>query len=258
MSATSWDQSLSQPQTRTLPFRLSAPALARIAGALYLILAICGGFSELVVRSGVKVAGDAAATAENIRASAGLFRLSFVLDLTNITCFVLLAMTLYVLLSPVNRTIAASFVIFNAVAVAIMGANLINHAGALAVATNATISTALGAGPADGLASLFLELHSRGYEVGQVFFGLWLLPLGYLVYVSGYFPRLLGVLPMIGCAGYLAHLGAIYLSPNFQSDASLYLAMLAGVTEFAFLLWLLVKGIDIPSGDRAAASPTRA
>jgi hypothetical protein len=105
---------------------------------------------------------------------------------------------------------------------------------------------------------LFLELHSRGYEVGQVFFGLWLLPLGYLVYVSGYFPRILGVLLMIGCAGYLAHLVAVYLSPNFESDASLYLAMLAGVTEFAFLLWLLVKGINIPSGKSGEATPTRA
>lgn len=258
MATTTWDQSMTPPRELSFPFSISAPALARIAGALYLILAVCGAFSELIVRSGVKVAGDAAATAENIRASATLFRVSFVTDLINIACFVLLAMALYVLLSPVNRKIAASFVIFNAVAVAIMGANLINHAAALAVATNSTITSALGAGPADGLAYLFLELHSRGYEVGQVFFGLWLLPLGYLVYVSGYFPRILGVLLMIGCAGYLAHLVAVYLSPTFESDASLYLAMLAGVTEFSFLLWLLVKGINIPAGNIAETAPSRA
>jgi len=108
--------------------------IARLAGLLYLIVAVTGGFSELVVRSGVKVAGDATATAENIRASAPLFRLGFVTDVIDITMFVLLGFVLYVLLSPVNRRVAATFVVFNAIAAAVMSANMINHVGALLVA----------------------------------------------------------------------------------------------------------------------------
>jgi len=216
--------------------------LARLAGALYLVLALCGGFSELVVRANVRVPSDATATADNVRASAALFRLGFVTDLVNITCFVLLGFALYVLLAPVNRRVAATFVVMVAVAAAIMGANLINHIGALLVATDPTYATALGASTADAVVRLFLDLHAHGYLIAQIFFGLWLLPLGYLVYRSGYFPRLLGVLLMLGCVGYLADLLVIYASPGFESSLSTLLVMPAAVAEFAFLLWLLVKG----------------
>lgn len=192
---------------------------------------------------------DAATTAENIRAAATLFRLGFVTDLMNIACFILLAFALYVLLSPVNRRIAAAFVILNAIAVAIMGANLLNHVGALMVATDPAYATALGAESADALTLLLLNLHSQGYLIAQIFFGLWLLPLGYLVYASGYFPRVLGGLLMIGCVGYLADLVAIYVSPGFESSVSLYLALLAGIAETSFLLWLIVKGAKVPTSD---------
>lgn len=221
---------------------MSRAQLARVAGTLYLILAVCGGFSQLYVRSGAKVAGDAAATAENIRASVTLFRIAFMTDLVNIACFILLALVLYVLLSPVNKQIASAFVIFNAITVAIVGANMLNHAGALAMATTPTYATALGAESADALALLFMDLHRHGYLIAQIFFGLWLLPLGYLVYKSGYFPRVLGILLMIGCFGYLADLVVVSLSPDLESNLSPYLALPAGLAEILFLLWLLVKG----------------
>lgn len=252
MATTIWAEQRTQAREGAGQMTMSTMLLARVAGALYLIVAVGGGFSELYVRSSVKVAGDATATAENIRASATLFRLGFVTDLVNITCFILLALVLYQLLSSVNRRIASAFVIFNAIAAAIMGANMLNHVGALMVATDPTYASAIGAELADALTLLFLNLHSQGFLIAQIFFGLWLLPLGYLVYTSGYFPRVLGVMLMIGCFGYLAHLVAIYVSPNFESSVSLYLALVAGIAETAFLLWLLVKGATVPRPDEPA------
>jgi hypothetical protein len=208
--------------------------LARLAGALYLVVGVCGGFSQLVVRASVRVPGDPIATADNIRASAGLFRLGFVTDLVDITAFVLLGFALYVLLAPVNRPIAATFVVFVAIASAIMGANLINHVAALLVATNPTYSA--------DLALLFLDLHTQGYLIAQIFFGLWLLPLGYLVYRSGWFPRALGVVLIVGGCAYLADLVAVYTSPSFESSLTVYLGTIAGLSEISFLVWLLVMG----------------
>ena len=166
--------------------------LARIAGILYLVLAVAGGFSQLVVRGGVLVSGDAGATADNIRASAGLVQLGFVTDVINIVCFIGVGLVLHALLSPVNRRIAGSFVIFNALAVAIMGVSLAAHAGALLVATDPGFAASLGANGADAITLLLMEMHARGYLVAEVFFGLWLLPLGYVVYRSGFLPARAG------------------------------------------------------------------
>jgi hypothetical protein len=225
---------------------LTNAQLARLAGALYLVVAVCGASSQLIVRSSALVAGDAPATAANIRATADLFRIGFVTDLVNAVAFVLVAFTLYVLLSPVNHKIAATFVIFNAIAATVMAVDLINHAGALIVATDPSYAATLGAAAADSQAALFLELHRHGYLIAQVFFGLWLLPLGYLVYRSGIFPRVIGVLLMLGCFGYLADVVAIYTSPALQSSLSPYLALPAGLAELVFLGWLLIVGIRTP------------
>lgn len=237
---------------------ISKTNLARLSGAIYLVVAITGGFSELYARASVKVPGDAAATAENIRASATLFGIGFVSDVVSIASLMLLAIALYALLSPVNRTIASAFVLINAIAVAVMSVNMLNHAGALAVATNPSYAAALGAASADALAVLFLDLHHQGYLVAQVFFGGWLLPLGYLVYKSGYFPRVLGIGLMVGCFAYLAELAATYMSPGFETGSAIYLVIPAAVAEISFLLWLLVMGAKVERQGEPAQAAVRA
>jgi hypothetical protein len=216
--------------------------LARMAGLLYLLVGVLGGSSATYLPS-VVVDGNAAATAENIRAGASLVRLAFTADLVHIACLVGLAFALYALLAPIGARIAATFVVLNAVAATIMGVNLVNHAGALLVATDPAYAAAFGAGTADALALLFLDLHARGFAIAQVFFALWLLPLGYLVYASGFLPRVLGILLMLGCFAYLAQLVAIFAAPDFAAERGLPLALAAGLTEVMFLGWLLVKGV---------------
>ena len=213
---------------------MSRTQLARVAGALYLLVAACGGWAELVVRSRIKVPGDAVATAANVVEHASLMRLAFAADLVNITCFLMVALVMFAILRPVNGAIAVAMVAFNATAVAIMGVNMLHHLGALLVATVPAYTSGLTAETASALVLLLLDLHGHGYHVAQIFYGLWLLPLGYLVYRSGAFPRLLGVLLMMGCGGYL---GAL-VAPSLAE----VLAWPAGLAEISFLLWLLVRG----------------
>jgi Domain of unknown function (DUF4386) len=234
---------LSTGSPLTIKAGLSRPSLARLAGLLYLVLAICGGFSELFVRSSIRVDGDAAATADNIRASATLFRVGFVTDLINIGCFVLLGFALFLLLSPVNRRVAMTFVVLVAIAAAIMSLNMLNHIGALLVATDPAYVSAFGAAAADGLALLLLDLHRHGYLIAQIFFGGWLLPLGWLVYRSRFLPAWLGMLVMLGGASYLLDLVVIYTSPGFESSLETFVVLPAAIAEFAFLGWLVVKGV---------------
>jgi hypothetical protein len=208
---------------------------ARIAGLLYLIVAACGGFSELYVRAGVKVTGDAAATADNISASATLFRVGALTDLVNLVCFLVLALVLYGLLKPVGERAALAMLVLNAVSVAVLTANLVNHLAALQAATAGN----------DAMAMLFMDLHATGYLVAGTFFGLWLLPLGYLLFRSGYAPRPLGALVMVGAFGYVADLVIRVLLPGAGETLGPVVVLPSALAELSLTLWLLVKGLDV-------------
>lgn len=136
-----------------------------------------------------------------------------------------------------------AMVVFNAVAVAVM--SMLNHLGALVAATNPSYSAAFGAESSAGLAMLFLDLHSYGYSVAEIFFGLWLFPLGYLVYRSGQFPRSLGVLVMAGSFGYLANVAATFLSPSLESGLTPAFVVPAVIAEVSLIVSLLLRGVRI-------------
>jgi hypothetical protein len=225
----------------------SEKRLARIAGSLYLVVALFGGFAELVVRSGTVVPGDAGATAENIRGSATLFRWGFASDLVQATFFLLTAMTLYLLLRHVNELVARAMVVIVAVSVAIICLNLLNQYTALQLAT--------GAG-SDALAGLFADMHANGYLIAQIFFGLWLLPLGYLVYRSVSFPKVLGILLAVGCFGYLIDTFAHFLAPGIAGSIEGIVVAPAAVGELGFVIYLLVKGVRVR--ERPALVPAAA
>jgi hypothetical protein len=215
---------------------ISEKGLARIAGSLYLVVAVLGGFAELYVRSGIVVAGDATATADNIRDSATLFRVGFVSDLAQATFFLFTAMALYLLLRHVHELVARAMVVIVAVSVAIICLNLLNQYVALQVAT--------GEG-SDAMAGLFADMHAAGYLIAQIFFGLWLLPLGYLVYRSGFFPRAIGVLLAIGCFGYLADTFVQFMAPGIAESVEPFVVAPAAIGELSLVVWLLVKGVRV-------------
>jgi hypothetical protein len=167
----------------------SLKRLARIAGLLYLIVGIFGGFAIAYVTAKVYTPGDATTTAGNVLANAGLVRMGVIADLLQATVFVFLAMTLYVLLQDVNKNMARAMVILVAIATTLMCLNEVFQFAAVLVATDGSYATAFGAAGSHALVLLLLDIHHYGFLIAQIFFGLWLVPLGYLAYRSGCSPR---------------------------------------------------------------------
>lgn len=233
----------------------SPKRLARIAGLLYLAVVVLRGLPQLVTRPMVHVPGDPAATAEAVATNLTSLRAGFVAELAGNVAFVLLVMVLYRLLHHVNRQVAAAMVTFLAIAVAIASVNMVNHLATVVIATEPTLAGALGASGSEGLTLLFLELHEIGYSIGEIFFGLWLLPLGYLALKSGWFPRPLAVLLMVGCLSYLT-LG--FSLPMFARvpETLLLIAAPAAVAQFWMIGYLLVRGVN--TTDRQLHTPAPA
>lgn len=224
----------------------SEKTLARVAGSLYLVVAVLGAFAELVVREGIVEPGNPAATAENIRGSATLFRLGYAADLVQATVFLFTAMALYLLMRHVHELVARAMVVIVAISVAIICLNLLNQYTALSLATAESYASAFGAAGSGALAGLFADMHANGYLIAQMFFGLWLLPLGYLVYRSGYFPKALGVLVAIGAVAYLVDLFVHFLAPGVAESIELVVVAPAAIGEVGLVAWLLVKGVRVP------------
>ena len=179
----------------------SPKRLARIAGVLYLLVGITGGFAEGFVYPKMYVAGDAAATAANVVANPGLVRLGVVSDLVDQTLFVFLVLTLYILLQHVNIGVARAMVALVVLAAAITSINAVFEFAGLQVATGAVNLSALGTAGSNGIVLLLLDTQHYGLLIAQVFFGLWLIPLGYLAYQSkGMFPKWLGILLIVGAS----------------------------------------------------------
>ncbi len=214
---------------------------ARVAGVLYLMLAPLGVFGILYVPSTLIAPGDAATTASNIIASEGLFRLSIVSALVTQLVNLLLVLVLYKLLKPVNKNHAVLMVILFLVSVPITMLNELNQFAALLLLSGADHLTVFTADQLQALVLLFLDLHEHGILITGIFWGLWLFPMGYLVFKSGYIPRIIGVLLMIGCFGYLIDSFMAFLFPNFGVS----IAQFTFVGEVLLPLWLLIRGVNV-------------
>ena len=221
----------------------SPKRLARLAGLLYLIVAIFGGFAHLFVRATVYVPGDPVATTENVLANTGLVRFGVFADLLQATVFLLLAMTLYTLLKHVSKNAGQAMVVFVAIATAIISLNMVFQFAALLVATDPTYFEAFGAQGSDALVLLLLDIQHYGYLIAQIFFGLWLLPLGYLTHRSGMFPKALSVLLVIGGMGYLLDTVGSFLVTDFSEAMSALIVTPAGIAELWLVGYLLVIGV---------------
>ena len=221
----------------------SPKRLARIAGVLYLLVGIFGGFAEGYVEPKMYVAGDAAATAANVVANAGLVRLAVVADLLDQTFFIFLALALYILLRHVHKSVARAMLVLVVLATAISGLSALFEFEGLRVATGAVSMTAFGAGGSNALVLLLLDAQHYGLLIGQNFFGLWLAPLGYLAYRSGMFPRALGVVLIAACASYLVDFLAAFLVPDFGKAIHGPAIILPAIAEPSMVLYLLVRGV---------------
>ena len=226
---------------------MSSPKrLARIAGVLYLLNGIFSGFAFGYVLTKVYIPGNAAATAANVVANAGLVRVGMVADLFQGTEWVFLAMTLYLLLRHVHQSAARAMVVIVAVGAAIVCLNDVFQPESVRVATDSSYAAAFGTAGSSSMVLLLLEIHHYGFLVAQIFFGLWLVPLGYLAYKSAMFPRALGIMLIIAGACYLVGLLAVFLVPDSGEKINTIVTIPSAIAEISMLGYLLVMGVKTP------------
>jgi hypothetical protein len=231
----------------------SPKRLARIAGLLYLINAIVAGFAYGFVASRTYVPGDASTTVGNVLANPGLVRLGVVADLFQATEWIFLAMALYLLLQHVNGNAARAMVVLVAIGAAIVCLNDVFEFAAVRVATDGSYAAAFGAAGSSALVLVLLDIQHYGFLIAQIFFGLWLLPLGYLAYRSGIFPKALGVALIVAGGCYLADMLVLFLVPDFGKQINEILVIPPTIGEMWMALYLLVKGVR--SSPRDADKP---
>jgi len=231
----------------------SAKNPGRFAGLLYLLTSIPGAFALIYVPSKLIVDGNAAATANNISASETLFRLGIAAQLISQAGFIFVALALYDLLKGVNRRHASVMVTLIVVSIPIAFVNELNAIAALVLVRGADFLSIFEKPQRDALAMLFLTLHGHGFGVAEVFWGLWLFPLGLLVYRSRFLPRFLGVWLAIGGFAYVILSLTGILLPQYQDKVFTY-SQPATLGELVFMLWLVIKGARPPAMDATASS----
>ena len=225
----------------------------RFAGLLYLLTSIPGAFALIYVPSKLIVHGNATATANNIAASETLFRLGIAVQLISQAGFIFVALALYDLLKGVNRRHASLMVTLIVVSIPIAFLNELNSIAALVLVRGADFLSILEKPQRDVLAMLFLNLHGHGFGVAEIFWGLWLFPLGLLVHRSRFLPRFLGVWLAIGGFAYVILSLTGILLPQYQDKVFTY-AQPATLGELVFMLWLVIKGATPPALDATASS----
>jgi hypothetical protein len=189
-------------------------------------------------------------------ANASLVRAGVVSDLLDGTVFVFLALALYVLLKPVQKGVARAMLVLVILATAITCLSALFEFEGLRVATGAVDMTAFGAAGSNALVLLLLDAQHYGLLVAQIFFGLWLAPLGYLAYRSGWFPKALGAVLIAACVSYLVDLLAAFLVPEAGRAIHSFLVILPAIAEPAMVLYLLIIGVKTikPQSERILAA----
>jgi hypothetical protein len=209
---------------------------------LYLLIIVFGIFSEAYIRSGLIVRGDPTATVANILAAKSLFRIGFAADSVMLLSDVAIAVLFYVLLKPVSKTLALTAAAFRLTQAAVLGFNLLNYYAPMLLLGGTEYAAAFEPDQLNAMVMLFLDMHSHGYDLGLLFFGISMLILGRLVIRSGFLPRILGYGLIAAAVVYLAGSLTRFLLPAYsQYIAPVYIVCL--IAELSFCLWLLVKGV---------------
>jgi hypothetical protein len=215
---------------------------ARIAGFLYLIVAITGGFSMMYVPALI-VSGDAAATVKNIMTSESVFRLGVASALTCQVTFVFLVLELFELLKGVNRKLALMMVALVIAAVPIACLNVLNQFAVLVLLGGADYLTQFTADQLNSTVMFFLDLNTHGIFIAEIFWGLWLLPFGWLVIRSRFIPRIFGMLLLLGGCGYVVNFLVHIIFPGYEQTVSAITSLPLAISEISMVFWLMIKGV---------------
>lgn len=220
---------------------------ARLAGLVYLVTVVTGIFSLLYVPSRISGHGDAAATVHNILASETLFRFGIAVGSIGYVAFLVVPLILYKLLGPVNRSMGALMVAFAVVSTPIDFVAIANQLDILSLLDGDKYRQLFTPEQVQARVLLLLDAYHNKVFISEIFWGLWLLPFGYLVFKSGFLPRILGIFLMLGCFGYLISAFGLMLFPHYTLPGFIMLPATFG--EIGICLWLLIMGARTPARD---------
>ncbi len=217
--------------------------LARIAGLLYLGVVVTGIFTLLYVPSKLIVPDNPSLTYQNIASAETLFRLGIAGGLLCYTFFLFLPLVLYKLLKPVNENYAKLMILLAVMGVPVFFLNVQNEFTVLSLMNDTKNHFGFSAHEIQSQVLLYLDQYKNGMRIVHIFSGLWLFPFGYLVFKSGFLPKISGVLLMIGCFGYLINFAGHTLIPDYSKiGVSSYIRLPASIGEIGTCLWLLIMG----------------
>lgn len=216
--------------------------IARIAGILYLINAITGAIGIIIVPGKLIAPNDIAATAQNIINNEFLFRIGILSSISCQIVFIFLALTLFNLFENVSRSLTRTLLTLVVVSVPVAFYLIFNQLEAFEILQN-NVMTSMEQIQKQELAMSKLQIYQDGVVLIGVFWGLWLIPFGQLVYKSGFIPKILGVFLIVGGLSYLLDVSAFILIPDFHSQTNILVAVISSIAEISMVLWFLIKGI---------------
>lgn len=221
------------------------PRAARLTGLLYLVVVLAGPFVLLYVPGRLFVRGDPAATAARILEHEGLFRTAIVVGAVSQIFFVATALALYRLLRGVHAEVAAAMAVTILIPAPLAVAGAANEIAALAMLKGGDFLAAFEPAQRHALALLLLEVDRLGVYAAEVYWGLWLLPLAWLVWRSRFLPRAIGLWLAGNGVAYLAIALTGMLAPQRAAAVMGYATPLL-FGEVALTLWLLIVGVRAP------------
>lgn len=232
--------------------KTSPRTYARIVGIFYLIIFVLGPFAFFLGRTSVVVPGDPAATVDTLLASESMFRLGMVAETLIVLIEIVVSAILYVLLRSVSQPLALASALARFGQAVLQAANLLTAVPALLLLGGAGYLATFEPDQLNALVLLFMEVNAFVIIIWGLLFGFHLLLLGYLVYRSGFWPRVLGILLLIASLGYLVQSYGHLLAPQYDELLATVVVLVAVPGELAFTVWLLWKGLDVDRWEERA------
>jgi hypothetical protein len=215
---------------------------ARFAGLIYFIVVISGLFSLMYVPSQLIEWSSASTTVANIRESQLMYKFGAVAEIFCYVAFLVLPLILFKLFEKVNKEIAFAMILFVVAGVSISYLAIADKFDVISLLATDQF-TSFSALEIENLVMLNLESYHNTILIAQVFWGLWLFPFGYLVYKSGFLPKILGVFLMLGCLGYFVEfLGEVFIENYFDTLLANIAMIPSAIGELGTCLWLLIVG----------------
>lgn len=223
---------------------MSTVSWARLAGLAYLIIVVTALFSEVFVR-GSLITSDPAETAANIAASELQFRFGGVLGFITLIGDIIVAYAIYEIFKPVSASLTRITVIFRLVFVAVMAPVAMFHFAPLFLLSGADYLQVIDTAQLEAIASMSLRMHSAGFQIALMFFGVHLLLAGWLILHTRLIPRLIGILIVAAGLAYIVNNVAYFLEPSLSSLLFPYIYLIPLLGEMSLTVWLLLFGVNM-------------